>query len=398
MDVDPPAEPTKRRSRCTLKCLWCWVLLMMPMVLLGAVVSDLFLLSRISAENISLVVAPPTDDDAALSVSVDGNIKHGAVATTVEINSMSCIGAIGEGGGLNYDPVASATLEQRVAVPPSAGRTSGHVTMYARPPTPPIFSLVHFSHALARSPRSPTHTRRHMHAIEKARDLLTQLVEATKPSTDAASAAATLPPLQLQCTAKASLRYFGVRYLSAHMNVTHTVAASGQQQTTGSPFAWVIGSLLVSLDGSSDWSTLLGSLNKGADHFWSDVHRANAYEGYRAENIPNPNSTWHFHHGPEHHGAISISSAGLFGQRMDSTLPLLAGTNVTTDLSRFLSIHAYILRPPAIKEGLRKVLPGLRSVVFERVMKLHHQMNLTVAQHTRYAQTAAATSAAPQQP
>ena len=147
----------------------------------------------------------------------------------------------------------------------------------------------------------------------------------------------------------------------------------------------MIGSLLVSLDGSSDWSTLLGSLNKGADHFWSDVHKANAYEGYRAENIPNPNSTWHFHHGPEHHGAISISSAGLFGQRMDSTLPLLAGTNVTTDLSRFLSIHAYILRPPAIKEGLRKVLPGLRSVVFERVMKLHHQMNLTVAQHTRYA-------------
>ena len=71
MDVDPPAEPTKRRSRCTLKCLWCWVLLMMPMVLLGAVVSDLFLLSRISAENISLVVAPPTDDDAARSLASD---------------------------------------------------------------------------------------------------------------------------------------------------------------------------------------------------------------------------------------------------------------------------------------------------------------------------------------
>ena len=141
VDVDPPADPTKRRNSCTLKCLWCWVLLMMPMVLLGAVVSDLFLLSRISAENISLVVAPPTDDDAALSVSVDGNIKHGAVATTVEINSMSCVGAIGEGSGLNYDPVASATLEQRVAVPPSAGRTSGHVAMYARPPTPPIFSF-----------------------------------------------------------------------------------------------------------------------------------------------------------------------------------------------------------------------------------------------------------------
>ena len=141
MDVDPPAEPTKRRSRCTLKCLWCWVLLMMPMVLLGAVVVYLFLLSpNLRRKYLSRRRAANARRRGALR---ERRRQHQARRRRDDRRDQQhelhrC--AIGEGGGLNYDPVASATLEQRVAVPPSAGRTSGHVAMYARPPTPPIFS------------------------------------------------------------------------------------------------------------------------------------------------------------------------------------------------------------------------------------------------------------------
>ena len=79
---------------------------------------------------------------------------------------------------------------------------------------------------------------------------------------------------------------------------------------------------------------------------------------------------------------MSFASVGVLTADA-SAIPFLGGTTISSDLAKYLALEATLYRPAGARASIRQRVPFLDSVVLDRVLRLQHQVNITVASQTK---------------